>query len=287
MEYRYNIYDLKNIHNLIIDKKIKLARIYLEEYKTKYDSSHVLCKRYDAFLKAYEGYIEEAIEIFKENLLVDSDKYSNSDDAYYLVTLLIKEGRYEEAYSYIKYIDFKQLVGNTKVAFKNATRIVNFLNKILNKDGDVYDLSVYQELQSYDCNIERAKEHIISKHNVLLQDYNYSFLLSEEKLSELYDLINRAILISEKTFDMDFSDIYIFRIKDIGYNPYTDEYTDYLKVITLPNEPKIMTMFPVDSSKYNNWNINELYSEINEEYTSGKVRTRISQIDKFNKRYQR
>lgn len=121
----------------------------------------------------------------------------------------------------------------------------------------------------------------------MLQDYNYSFLLSEEKLSELYDLINRAILISEKTFDMDFSDIYIFRIKDIGYNPYTDEYTDYLKVITLPNEPKIMTMFPVDSSKYNNWNINELYSEVNEEYTSGKVRTRISQIDKFNKRYQR
>ena len=201
--------------------------------------------------------------------------------------LLSKKGRYEEAYSYLKHIDLKKLMENTRVAYKNARKMINFLNKKLSKDESVYDLTVYQELQSYDCNIERAKEHIISKHNVLLQDYNYSFLLSEEKLSELYDLINRAILISEKTFDMDFSNIYIFRIKDIGYNPYTDEYTDYLKVITLPNEPKIMTMFPVDSSKYNNWNINELYSEVNEEYTSGKVRTRISQIDKFNKRYQR
>lgn len=287
MEYRYNIYDLKNIHKLIIDRKIELARIYLEEYKTKYDSSHVLCKRYDAFLKAYEGYIEEAIEIFKENLLVDSDKYSNSDDAYYLVILLIKEGRYEEAYSYIKYIDFKQLVGNTKVAFKNATRIVNFLNKVLNKDGDVYDLSVYQELQSYDYSLDRAIEHILSNHNISKRDNRYSFYFSREKLSEIFNIINQAILISDKTFDMDFGDIYIFKVKDIGYNPYTDEHTDYLKVITLPNEHKITTMYPIEYSKYNNWSINELSSEVKAEYTSGKVRTRKSQIDKFNNRYQK
>lgn len=284
---KFNVNDLRNIHKLIIERKLDLARTYLEEYKTKYKKDHILCRRYDALLKAYEGYTEEAIEILKENILIDNTRHSNSDDAYYLVILLSKKGRYEEAYSYLKHIDLKKLMENTRVAYKNARKMINFLNKKLSKDESVYDLTVYQELQSYDCNIERAKEHIISKHNVLLQDYNYSFLLSEEKLSELYDLINRAILISEKTFDMDFSDIYIFRIKDIGYNPYTDEYTDYLKVITLPNEPKIMTMFPVDSSKYNNWNINELYSEVNEEYTSGKVRTRISQIDKFNKRYQR
>ena len=284
---KFNIGDLKNIHKLIIERKLDLARVYLEEYKTKYDSNHILCRRYDALLKSYEGYIEEAIEILKENILIDNTRHSNTDDAYYLVVLLTKKGKYEEAYSYLKYIDLKELMDNTKVAYKNARKMINFLNKMLNKDRCVYDLTVYQELQSYDYSLDRAKEHIVGKHNVLMQDYNYSFLLPEEKLSELFDLVNQAILISEKTFDMDFKGTYIFKIKGIGYNPYTDEYTDYLKVITLPNEPKIMTMFPVDSSKYNNWAINELYPEVNEEYTSGKVRTRMSQIDKFNKRYQR
>ena len=123
---KFNVNDLRNIHKLIIERKLDLARTYLEEYKTKYKKDHILCRRYDALLKAYEGYTEEAIEILKENILIDNTRHSDSDDAYYLVILLSKKGRYEEAYSYLKHIDLKKLMENTRVAYKKARKMINF-----------------------------------------------------------------------------------------------------------------------------------------------------------------
>ena len=284
---KYNLYDLTNIHKLIIEGKFDLARKFLEEYKLKYDSEHTFCKRYDALLIAYEGDLESAIKCFKSIVEKDHDKYNITDDAYYLMLLLTKVGRYEEAYQYIEYLDYKELLENTKVAFKNARKLINYLKKVLNKDQEVYDINAYQELQSYYYSDNRAINHIYSRHNYIDKKNAYAFYLTLEDFKKIYDLINKSLLVAERTFDVDFNDTYYFKIDQIGINLQDFTYTDYIKVITLPNEPKIMTMFPVSYNKYSNWNIYDFTNSRNNNYTSSKVRTRTSQIDKFNKKYQK
>ena len=279
-----NLVILTNIHKLVIDGKIDLAKKYFKECSNITKSQLQIYRRMEALLLFYDGEVDTSINLLKENILDNIDKYPINQDAYYLVLFLIKSSKYEEAYKYVKYIDYSSLMVKTKVAFKNASKMIHYLNRLFNID-DLNNMD-YQDMQERDYSLDRAFDHICERHNYILDDNSYSFILNYEDLVKLVDLINKAIIISEKTIDVNFNDVYYFKINNIGYNPNTLEYTDYIKVYTLPNESKIMTMYPIRYRKNNNWNIME-FKENFEEYTSNIKRVRTNQIDKFNKKYNR
>lgn len=287
---RSNIHDLITISKLLTNGDIDKAEKYLKDYQDKYpDSKHfVYLTVYAKFL----GYLDKkdmAIDIFKESLVQDKKSNNVSEAIYYLIILLLKQGRYDEAYYYCNMIDYKELETRPTRFTINSIRTLNYLKKELGLDSDVYDINTYSMMQIYYYNDYIALSHIYEKHNIdtriNIDTFQYSFNMDYEIFEKLYSTINLALLYAEKTFDYIYGDVYYFRIKDIGINLQDGSYTDVLKVITNNDSLEILSMFPVEDQKNSNRVINEIISEPIMEYHSTKKRKVVSQIDKFNSKY--
>ena len=287
---RSNIHDLITISKLLTMGELDKAQKYLNEYQDKYpDSNHFAYLSIYARFLGCVGKYDEAIDIFI-NILSQNKKSNNvSESLFYLVMLLLKKGKYDEAYSYCSMIDYKQLENRPSRFTVNTKRAYNFLKKELGLDSDVYDIDSYSMMQLYYYSNELAKSHIYDRHNVDShfdsEVSKYSFYINYESFENLYSVINLALLCAEKTFEYAYGDVYYFRIKDIGIDLYDYSFTDILKVITNNNSFEILSMFPVEEQKKFNGNINEIITEQIMEYHSSKNKKKVSQIDKFNKKY--
>ncbi len=287
---RGNMHDLATISKLLTAGDLDKAGKYLKEYQNKYPNSY-----HFAYLSTYARYLgqsenfDEAIDIFK-NIFKKNKKFNIiSETLFYLVILLLKSKRYDEAYYYCNMIDYKEL-DNRPVRFTtNTVRAYNYLKKKLGLDDDVYDINSYSMMQLYYYSNYLAKEHIYDKHNIdncTDIDYSqYSFIMDYETFEKLYSTINLALLYADKTFEFTYGDMYYFRIKDIGIELHEGLSTDILKVITNNDSLEILSMFPVFDQKNSNRVINDIITEPLVEYHSTKKRKVLSQIDKFNSKY--
>lgn len=287
---RSNIQDLISISKLLTAGDLDKAGKYLKEYQDKYPNSYNF-----AYLTIYARYLgqsgkyDQAIDILKNNLK-QNKKSNNVDECiFYLVMLLLKQGKYDEAYHYCNMIDYKELENKPVRFTTNTIRTYNFLKKELNLDSDVYDIESYSMIQLYYYSDCLAKEHIYEKHNIdthiEMESLQYSFNMDYETFENLYSTINLALLYASKSFEYTYGDMYYFKIKDVGINLSDATTTNLLKVITNNNSLEILSMFPVEELKTSNRVINEIKTEPIMEYHSTKKRKTISQIDKFNSKY--
>lgn len=282
---RSNIHDLISISKLLNIGDLDKAGKYLKEYQVKYpDSNHfVYLSTYARYL-GQSGNYDEAIDILKS--ILNKDKKSNnvSESIFYLVILLLKSCRYDEAYYYCGMIDYKELENRPFRFTTNTIRSCNFLKRELGFDDDVYDINSYSMMQLYYYSDYLAKRHIYEKHNIDIES-SYSFNMDYEIFERLYSVINLALLYALKSFEFTYGDMYYFRIKDVGINLYDGVSTDILKVITNNNSLEILSMYPVENQKNSNRIINEIITEQIMEYHSTKKRKVVSQVDKFNSKY--
>lgn len=287
---RSNVQDLITISRLLTDGDIEKAGKYLKDYQDKYpDSKHfVYLTVYARFL----GYLDKkdmAIDVFMECLRQNKKSNNVNETIYYLVILLLKQGRYDEAYYYCNMIEYREFETKPTRFTINSIRTLNYLKKELGLDSDVYDINTYSMIQMYYYSDYIALGHIYEKHNIDTRTDNdglqYSFNMDYEDFERLYFTISLALLCAEETFEYVYGDAYYFRIKDIGINLLDGSYTDVLKVITNNNSFEILSMFPVWDQKNSNRVINEIITEPIIEYHSTKKKRVVSQIDKFNNKY--
>lgn len=272
--------DLDIIRKEYLNGNITKARKYLEEYRKNYTDKHYVFKYHEAVILGYEGKMQEAIEKLY-NLVNYYNQKEVSQAYYYLACLLTKEKRYKEAYEICKRVDSKEIIISTKTLYQNIKRCLELLEKELSIEKGIKDKDSYYKIQLYFYSNYYALKHIIKKHKE--NDEHCNFYIEEEKIEKLYNLINNALCISQKTIDYQMGDIYYYNIPEIGININTGEKTDTLKVITIPEKKEILTMYPVKKDKNSEWIINEIKEE--KEYTNKKPKTRKSQIEKFNNKY--
>lgn len=285
-----NLKALESISKLLTNGDLYKARKFLLEYQDKYPGTNsFICNSIEARLIGYEGDFDEAISVFKSVLNQKRKSNNFSESIYYLMILLLKQGRYDEAYHYCNMIDYKELENKPARFTTNTIRTYNFLKKELNLDSDVYDIESYSMLQLYYYSNYLAKEHIYEKHNidtnVDIEYSHYSFNMNYETFERLYSIINSTLPYAERTFEYTCGDIYYFRVKDVGVNLQEGFSTDILKVITNNGSFEIVSMFPEKNQKNSNRVINDIITEPIVEYHSIKKRKVVSQIDKFNSRY--
>lgn len=281
---RSNINDLITISKLLSNEDIVKAKKYLLEYQEKYpESTHFIYLSIYARLLGYEGDFDKAIDIYKDILNCDVKTSNNCESLYYLIILLLKSKRYSEAYYYIERINYKEL---SKLPLKfntNIKRVYNFLRKELSLDSDIYDLNSYSINQLYCYSDDLAISHIYNKHNFDIN--NYSFNMDYDSFLELYNSINLSLPLSKITFEYIYGDVYYFKIPNIGINYVDNISSNTLKVITNNNSLEIITMYPVSDLKCSNRNINSFIDESFIEYHSNKKVKKLSQTDKFLRRY--
>ena len=277
----YHGIELENIYVLLKHGKYNKARMYLEEYKDKFGDEHAIYKKVYAMLEGY--FLDDLDRVIKlhEELLNDVHLFYSGEIILNLAYLYIKKKDYLSAYILLERTE----INSFNLEYPEfVTRFYNLFD-FIRKHMDLYDEGYNIHYDRYDIDYSIRKIIISNSSNhafdfIIDKDVNY--------LLELYNYIVPKISESKKTFDYAFADRYFFRIKNIGVSIDGKRTTDILKVVTFPNTNNVITMYPVGSKLKDNTIINECdFNKESKEYTSSIVRTRKSQIDKFNKRFQK
>lgn len=151
-------------------------------------------------------------------------------------------------------------------------RVELYIDRIHNKDIDMTKDYTYDQHQIISYSSEKALEHIIRRHG----ENSRSCMFNENiDISSLFfnisDYLNDEYLLGN-----DYLDTYIVPFKNIGYDE--DGISLHkLEVVTLPNSSDVITMFPYRR-------------ELTDEYSDSIKKApqkRLSQIEKFNARYNR
>ena len=231
-------------------KKMEIGSAY-SKYCTTYLKGKLEMKN--------KNYIE-AVKYF--NATDINDKVIYRDSVYKLICCYIKLEQFQKAYDLIEKLEELDY-SNKYEEHMNSMKI--YLCQKLNIDCNIKPCS-YFEKQVVKYSSQRAIEHIKKHDNSIKNKHEKTTLFSSNiDIEELYysivDKLDETTL-----FDNTFADEYIISYPNVG------EGIDYVRVITIPNTKKIITMYPYD----------KIY--IKNEQSKQKVR-QMSRIDKFNKKY--
>lgn len=211
-------------------------------------------KNYDEALSLLETISKDNLRIYKQML-------------YKKICILIKKERYKEAYD--TFIILKEYDCNKNYENKYNS-LEKYLKDKLNQSCDIEPESYVEKLLfNYDYNqvINHIQKHKEENNNKL----NHTIFNSNIDIESLYNYVLDNL--NDDNFVINsFIDVYILEYPNVGSD--NNKILNYLKVITLPNSKKIITMYPYD--KY----VNESYIKPKNEKTKT-----LSRIDKFNKKY--
>lgn len=274
-----------DIFKLYLNGKYSVAKRYLFEYLEIYPdniNAKILLSRVLMALKEYS----EAEKLLKYCIKKYQKHYVFVQN---LVYLYLELEKYSEAYACYKKIDFDEY---RKVNDKNTSELAAlnvYLQIKLGKqpsDKEGY-LGTQYKKYSKDLAVEHIKEKHVEngKNENMVQSTSHEeptyFFEKNQDIKELLEQIETRIITAKKEPILDIVDIYYFKSENIG--KYQDRYTDIIKVVTIKNTNQIITMFPIEKRTSINI-INDLIEP--EEYRTNKIRTRKTQIEKFNERYQ-
>ena len=199
------------------------------------------------------GELKEALEILK---IQDSNYfcvYKSLSEVY------IKLEKYNKLYNLWKkninrnFQDLKR-EKDLKKAEQYLKRVQVFLKLFVNKRIETPKELDYKEQQYVKYDHKKALEHITlrhtSKNNIPTKDTGTIFY-NKYDLEELFLAISRNIEFEKREIKLnwDFSDTYIFRFANIGISDYDGRKLNFIRVATIPNTNKIITMFPTYNRK--------------------------------------
>ena len=264
----------KNIFQELLGKCYLKKNDY-EKAKEKYegiDISDELRKINLGNLELLKGNFDKAEEYFSiidvENIIV-KDNYQN---LYKLLLIKYRLKKYDEALYIIDILEQNLDKYEIKQMQFELDRIKLYIYVKQNKEFDK-EVEMYSSKQiiSYDKN--EAINHIVDHHYVNVKTSKFNDNIDIEKLfNEASSLMDKEKIIYDSMFDK-----YIVKYPNIGTNK-NNENIHQLCILTLPDTNDIITMYPCDGTE-SIYNLEEL-----EETTKPKVK-RLSQIEKFNKKY--
>ena len=270
------LYEITNIKEIIELGQFQLAMKKIHEFINNYGNDIEVLYLYGKLLRK-TGYVEESIKNFKKALEVMNEK---NTDFYYNATIaeLFKvyfiNCYYKEAYDLLvnapqalkfeHYNDnmpdiseFKKLLEIRLGIYKEQTNESVLIQKVLH----------YDRAKSIKHVRKHLKESGIIDHSIF----------NDIDVNKLFSLVEESIKSSKKMQRFTFNDLYMFEFYRIG-----QDNSNKLMVITNKGTNEIISMYPTQSDIKCQINAN-LYQLVLEEEAS-KVK-KISQIDKFNKRY--
>lgn len=273
-EKGYRGYIISNISNLFKNGKysdvIRLSTKYLKQVPNEQNVLFMRAKSYRNL-----GMFDEAIKDFKTNLNFEYDSYSMFE-LYYLYYFLNK---YEEA---IELLPILYKEGIIKAYSLSISELVMKTQLGIDMKVKKIDKHDYIKSQILDYNDDLAIEHIKEHLNPNVEDSSKSYFNNNLDLEYLYWLIRNSINNENKVNIDEILEAHYFAISKIGF--HNGNACNYLKVVVVPNTNKIITMYPIND--VGNGYIAPLdidYDKLFKKETC-KVK-RISQIDKFNKKY--
>ena len=216
--------------------------------------------------KNYEKAEEILSDLFKCNDAMEQRSIRHT--YYYLIISKFRLNKYDEVLELINNNDIDLGVGSKYI---RELALIEFYAK--SKLGYDVTISTYSERQAIDYSEELAIEHIKNHHDTY---YTISKFSNDINIESLYHHIKNH-LDEDKKIIMGMLDKYIFDFtNDIGNDKVRNLRT--ISVICLPNTNNILTMYP---DKYERLIVQES-SETKKEKPKVK---RLSQIEKFNKKY--
>ena len=206
---------------------------------------------------------------------LDSNKYVHFLHEYYfaLIKLYCYNSDYEKAYDL--------LLNHSNEISLNIGHLLFYIKKKLNMPfkGSVSKLSyLYKQILNYK---EEDFIHHIKKHtqdfNKNLDNPNSSFFTSDFPLIDVINEVKKYIPSNKGLFRGFIEDEYTFKYMACG--KYKNKMVDYFIINAFHNTNQYITMCPTDNANERNYiDLDYMIKE--------KVQTkRLSQIDKFNKKY--
>lgn len=277
MKMKYNVYEF-NKANDALKVNLKISKELFEEYLVNYPydySTYInyayLLLRLDNTLNARKvcEYVQALVE--KDFNYKNSIKYERfkSMKLKLTFTILVYEGKFKEAYD---------LYINSSRKFIIEELPILYISKMLGRE-DKMELKSYTSEQinnySYDLFLDHIKKHLIY---LPRNDNKTSLFKSDIQIEEIIKEIRRIIPNSIKERSNAYSDVYYFKYNNCGYNG--KKKMDYFKVIAIHDTNNLLTMHPIIYEPVIEY-IDLNYLNNKEEVATKK----LSQIDKFNKRY--
>ena len=291
------------------DKKIA-RKMLLELDNSRYENKVILeLGRLDMFEKNYAN----AEKLFKTLIDTEEEEYAlyqlavlegrqqRYANAYKLYENLLETSQREYALKKLIFLDIREK--DYDVAYDHFQEINNqsikehlidtmfYLKYQLGILGNADGCKSYYCMQVINYDEKRAIEHIMNHLYENKDKRKHTQFDTNVDINELFNEV-KVKLQYEKVTSFQLNDYYLL---DCDYPIGTADgiKTTKIKVVTLPNTKQIITMYPVVSSdKYDNRSYN--FDDIDEvdleetteiEKPAVKQKTRLSQIEKFNKRY--
>lgn len=235
-------------YNEFLSRDIGLARILIHE--SKFEEAN--------------KFIDDSLN----NTNLNKNEYAIIEMKYYKLLTEIRLKHYLKANNlFDEIIKYNDKFPNNRQ--RELLRLKFYIDYNLKKKIDLNSLS-YSESQIFNYNEKKALEHIKLHHR---DDYKYSYFNDEINLDDLFNEIKNKLDSSEKICDGLF-DGYFITYPNSGYDTSKNR-LNLIKVITLPDTKKIITMYPFKKD-------NNIKNET--KYNGYKVK-KLSQIEKFNKKY--
>lgn len=250
-----------------LEKALNEYQIFINNYPNVLEG-YIYCA--DAFIKS--NLLDKAEDMLNKGKLIISSTTPNRVLGFFgnmTIKLLCCQKKYQEAYDLL-------LEHEQKFIIKDFNRV--FLEKKLG----ILDKAAYLKEERYfikqivDYNEELALEHIKEEHIYCTGNNKFK---EDFPVEEIYYKLRAILPLEDNFISSATSTFYIFKYNKVGI--LNNKLSDYLKVVTLSNSNDIITMYPF-------YNLEKFtHTELNpeKEETITLSRTRKSQIDKFNQKY--
>lgn len=263
------------------------AKIKFENYLEEYPKDYSIYPFYISTLIALKEFKEaERILKYITNIANNDPKYRNKHNnnaklfLRHILTTRIKLLSYQDKYDEL----FNLCIENEKeiknlnlnnIIFYSKKKVGFFISDI--REPNSYLFRQIIEYQETDF-LEHIKKHLSEFTN---NPFNESVFVPNFPINEIIQEVKKYIPSNNSIYFNFFEDLYIFKYDNCGKD--NNKQTNYFKVICFHNTKDIITICP--SSNCENLPYIDLNYLVKEE-TSSKVK-RLSQIDKFNRRFNR
>lgn len=265
--------NVESIRNLVESKKYILAIRDIIKFNGEFGYDCQVIYYYGKCLRK-TGRVKEAIKVLSD-LINYQDEYNQK--LYYfpakmeLFKVYFINNYYKEAYTL-----FDELRGNFQESsnFKEyyierllQIRLGQYAEDINGEPASIYRMLHYDENQA----IDHMKKHLPDYNDCGCSEFN------NVNIVDLLERVKKVLPTSKKLQRFSLNDVYLFRFSRIGVDN-----SNILLVVTNKGTYEVVSMYPTNTKFIGTINDN-LYNEYLEDKEVNK--DKMSQIDKFNKRY--
>lgn len=260
---------LQKIRKLLNEFDYRQARKELDDYMKQYSTDYV-AEYYNVKLLLSENKVNKAEKEMAKLLgYIEQNEKVKKDYMYVTyVYILIEQEKYDLALKYFRKIKFANLNDYDENDIYKLRGVYLFLLKKDNIKPTTFSNQYYLN-QQIEYNRCRALEHILDRHV-----FSTGFNIPDTQVISIFNELENIIPSSIKYPHYDGVDRYIFSYNDDGVS-------SLLEVLTIKHSNQIITMYPVMEAV----NLEYVNTFLVQKQRCNNVKSRSSQIDKFNKKY--